>query len=633
MGKLLVGKNCINFRNIMNASDRKLALHRRLDRLDQEMREIREELSREESPGKPAPPPIPEETAVTPPAPPEVSAPALVSSPSPAVAKPKFRPEVWLGRLGIGLLLLGVVFLFQYAFQQGWIVPWLRVGFGAILGGVLVFVSRRVDSSRQWFAHLLAGGGVAVWFATVFAADRLYGLIPGPLALLLTLVLVGLTYRWALSLRSRFLAFFSTLGGLVSPLLLMNGGTVSGIEVLVALIVSAGAMGVYLKRGGIEQVVLVFFLAGLVLAEVGEGDGAVVSRVGFQVGWIAWGLLIMSATWIRHASANAWIPKTERAAALLCPLFVTSSERAGQAGATVWGSVPIVWFLSACALWNLEKVEAGWVGLGLALLTTVLWKGRWSRHQSVPGIREVLLFHAFLFGTAAVILILDGGLQLLVLGIVGWGMIQWGIRHASAWIRVLGNLIMSGVAIWLLVRLVGRVSSPGYEFGLDVAAWVDFLVIGLLLSQALLPWRKWEWSLYWFPGVVFLMTWTAGMLAGLPDRGPWLTCVWAFFGAGSLAVGIRSRRLLFSGTATALLIFVVAKLFLVDLATVDAGWRVLLFLLLGGGFVGLSYLVSRLREDTSPKAESSGEPPHPPELPPSDKKSERDPAAREVQGS
>jgi len=604
----------------MNAPDRKEALHRRLDRLDQEMREIREQLRKEEGSAKLIPPPLPHAPEVNPPVLPEQSGPASLPEKTPPAKKTKFRPEIWLGRLGIGLLLLGVLFLFQYAFQQGWIVPWLRIGFGVVLGGALIFGSRRVDACRQWFAHLLAGGGVAVWFATVCAADRLYALIPGTVALLLTVLLVALTYRWALFFCSRFLAFFSTLGGLLSPLLLMDGGVVSGIEVVVALVISAGAVGVYLKRGGIEQVVLVFLLGGLVLAEAGEGDGGALSLTGLQLGWLIWGVLIMSATWIRHASANRWAPEGRLKRTLLCPLFVTASERAGQAGATVWGSVPIVWFLSACALWSLEKVEAGWVALVLSLFALGLWKSRWARQQPVPGVREVILFHGFLFGTVAVILILDGGLQLLVLGFVGWGMIQWGIRHASAWIRALGNLILSGVTVWLLVRLVGRVEAPGYEFGLDVAAWVDLLVIGLLLNQALLPWRKWEWSLYWFAGVVFLMTWTAGMLAGLPDRGPWLTCVWALLGAASLAVGIRSHRALFTGTATALLIFVVAKLFLVDLATVGAGWRVLLFLVLGGGFVALSYLVSRLRGESSAKMPSWVEAPHPPKLPESDDK-------------
>src|SRR5918994_7422222 len=38
--------------------------------------------------------------------------------------------EWWLNKLGIGLLLFGVAFLFIYSVERGWIGPWTRVGFG-----------------------------------------------------------------------------------------------------------------------------------------------------------------------------------------------------------------------------------------------------------------------------------------------------------------------------------------------------------------------------------------------------------------------------------------------------------------------------------------------------------------------
>ena len=37
--------------------------------------------------------------------------------------------EWWLNKLGIGLLLFGVAFLFIYSVERGWIGPWTRVGF------------------------------------------------------------------------------------------------------------------------------------------------------------------------------------------------------------------------------------------------------------------------------------------------------------------------------------------------------------------------------------------------------------------------------------------------------------------------------------------------------------------------
>jgi uncharacterized membrane protein len=59
------------------------------------------------------------------------------------------REEFWLNRLGIGLLLLGVAFLFKYSIDQGWIVPEIRVGFGFGLGLVLLFLGWRLQQQRS----------------------------------------------------------------------------------------------------------------------------------------------------------------------------------------------------------------------------------------------------------------------------------------------------------------------------------------------------------------------------------------------------------------------------------------------------------------------------------------------------
>ena len=45
--------------------------------------------------------------------------------------------EYWLNKIGIGLLLLGVAFLFKYSIDQGWITPAVRVGFGLAIGIIL----------------------------------------------------------------------------------------------------------------------------------------------------------------------------------------------------------------------------------------------------------------------------------------------------------------------------------------------------------------------------------------------------------------------------------------------------------------------------------------------------------------
>ena len=45
--------------------------------------------------------------------------------------------EGWLGRVGVGLLAVGFVFLFRYAVDRGWLTPELRIAVGLLTGAGL----------------------------------------------------------------------------------------------------------------------------------------------------------------------------------------------------------------------------------------------------------------------------------------------------------------------------------------------------------------------------------------------------------------------------------------------------------------------------------------------------------------
>jgi len=66
--------------------------------------------------------------------------------------------EWWLNKLGIGLLLFGVAFLFVYSVERGWIGPWMRVGFGAAIGAALLAVGLCVYEKRRALRVLLFVG-------------------------------------------------------------------------------------------------------------------------------------------------------------------------------------------------------------------------------------------------------------------------------------------------------------------------------------------------------------------------------------------------------------------------------------------------------------------------------------------
>lgn len=67
------------------------------------------------------------------------------------------RSEDWLNYVGIGLLLFGLSFLFKYFVDRGWLVPVVRVGFGALLGTVLLVGGLRIYESRHRLRRVLLG--------------------------------------------------------------------------------------------------------------------------------------------------------------------------------------------------------------------------------------------------------------------------------------------------------------------------------------------------------------------------------------------------------------------------------------------------------------------------------------------
>ena len=69
----------------------------------------------------------------------------------------------------------------------------------------------------------------------------------------------------------------------------------------------------------------------------------------------------------------------------------------------------------------------------------------------------------------------------------------------------------------------------------------------------------------------------------------YVTITWGTYAISLLIIGLRRNLNRLVMVAMGTLLLVVGKLFLVDLATVEAIWRILLFLGFGGLFLALSY--------------------------------------------
>ena len=126
-------------------------------------------------------------------------------------------------RVGLVILFIGLSFLARYAASAGLFPVELRLAAIAGVAIALLVVGFRKRLDKPAFALALQGGGVAVMYLTVFAAFRLYGLLPPLLAFGLMIAVCAASCALALLQDSRTLAVAAFAGGFAAPILLSTG--------------------------------------------------------------------------------------------------------------------------------------------------------------------------------------------------------------------------------------------------------------------------------------------------------------------------------------------------------------------------------------------------------------------------
>lgn len=127
-------------------------------------------------------------------------------------------------RVGIVILFFGVAFLLKYAYERVQVPIELRLSGVALFGTALLVIGWRLRDTRSGYAQALQGGGVGVLYLTVFAALRLYQLIPPGAALALLIGIAAFSAVLALLQNGRSLALLGTSGGFLAPVLASTGG-------------------------------------------------------------------------------------------------------------------------------------------------------------------------------------------------------------------------------------------------------------------------------------------------------------------------------------------------------------------------------------------------------------------------
>lgn len=183
---------------------------------------------------------------------PEIKKEALLSpSSSPIKPAETFEESMgakWLPRLGMIALLFGLGFFLKYAFDHQWIGPTGRVILGLIAGVLLLFGGDHFENKKLHnYSRIFTGGGLTLLYLSLWAANQLYSLIDDvPTFVLMCFTTIAAGF-FAVRYNSLVIAFYTLIGGFITPLLIGSadtGGTKDAVFTLIYyVILNLGILG------------------------------------------------------------------------------------------------------------------------------------------------------------------------------------------------------------------------------------------------------------------------------------------------------------------------------------------------------------------------------------------------------
>jgi hypothetical protein len=320
--------------------------------------------------------------------------------------------EQWIGQrgllaVGVVALLMATGYLLKLSFERGWISPIMRCAGGALLGAVVGAVGWRLHQRYRTYGAALIGCGCGIIYLSVWAACRLYEVIPPTTGIVgLAMVSVALAMV-AFAINVEALGTTAALGAFMAPVLLGSNDANANLLLLYLASMAAGlGMVAARQRWRLTMFVVAASYFGVGIAGAGEEAvpwalllyGVIGGTAGLYVGlreqWWETRLLTFSGGWVllegaseRMAahwpvfiaglilSAPVWWHALRNPRAL--PLRVGARSPAkpdGSSAAEGWSAGEALYFFTTPLL-------LGWAAYGLAA----------DRFDDTPGLLPLLV--------------------------------------------------------------------------------------------------------------------------------------------------------------------------------------------------------------------------------------------------
>jgi uncharacterized membrane protein len=557
---------------------------------------------------KPVPPPSPSSSSLPPAPTPPPQVPTFATAPK--HESEEFESKIgklWLNRIGIFAILIGVSYFIKYAFDNGWIGPTGKITLGVLAGIGLVLWSERFRSKGYVvFSYSLKAVGIGTLYLSLWGAFQIYHLVPSGVAFAAMVVVTASTIAMALSYDAEILAAFAMIGGFSTPVLLSTGQN--------------------------HEIVLFSYVGLLDLAILGMVTfkpwrrllvGSFTGTAILYVGWFAeYYTQQQRATTVFFVGVFAAI---FAAIPLLTPL---TKSRWHQGFSVTLTLLPLVnaaaLFLALFAMYDNERVKLTWYALALAAAYLVLssqFKRRAGSDQDV--VKVINLLHiavAIAFITIAIPLKLNAHWITIGWLIESAVLLFVAVRTRANFLRYFAGATLSlGIARLLFfdnfdvqtlvfnarfatylvaIGILGGIAAVGERFASSrEMPFVRFAGIGVNLL-ALIALTLEASDYFGRQAASWYQRHPAGGYGGPLQqiefaRNFSYSAIWLAYGAGLMMFGFGRRSAFVRWQALVLIAVTIGKVFIFDASALQQGYRILSFIALGAVLMAISYIYHR----------------------------------------
>ena len=515
--------------------------------------------------------------------------------------------KLWLNRIGVAAILIGVAYFIKYAFDSRLINESGRIALGLISGIAVIVLSEIVRRQGQVsFSYSLKAVGIGIFYLSLWGAFQIYHLIPAEAAFGAMLLVTVFTVILALTQDAEILAAFAIIGGFSTPLLLSTG---TNAEVFLFSYVGLLDVG---------MLALVIFKPWRRLLWG--------SFIGTQVLYLGW-----YYAYYRSVDRGITVAFTLSFAAIFAvvPLVTPLTRSRWHQGFSITLTVlPLLnaalTFLALDAMYVRERETLTWFALALAAVYLGLSNQFKRRVSSDPDVVKLVnLLHiaiAVAFITIAIPLKLDAHWITLGWLIESAVLLAIAVRTSTDFLRWFAGTTLTLGIVRLLIfdnfhvdTLVFNARFATYLVAITILGGIVWAaarsasarelpimrVAGIVLNLLAL------WALTLEANSYFgrqLTEWNAAhhrptSYVGYQQiefaQNLSYDVIWLVYGAGLMLFGFWQRSAFVRWQAILLMAVTIVKVFVLDTRYLDQGYRILSFIALGVVLMGMSYVYHR----------------------------------------